>query len=249
VEDGKKGLFSLRLTYKAAHFGGLALHQPAAAITLAFLSIFLLLAASQARVCMEIPRDWPMHKAPLAVVCLLCLQQALFGITAPVCKDQDVSAAVIGIAVFAWLTMIDVPWVLSLFNKTDNKKDDKKEDMIMTPDHLIKNLSQAGLEMVLSIMLGAMAAVLAVNLGGGDALLLVVGLMLLWQMAAIVTLAFELRDSYGGSGGDSGGSSGSVDVPKKLLQPFNYYTLDHNQLLLPEARDLRRPSGKGVKVW
>ena len=253
VEDGKKGLFSLRLTYKAAHFGGLALHQPAAAITLAFLSIFLILAASQARVCIENPGEWPMHKAPLAVVCLLCLQQGLFGVTAPVCKDQDVSAAVIGIVVFAWLTMIDVPWVLSFFSKTDNKKDDNKnsEDMVMTPDLLIKNLIQAGLEVVLSIMLGAMAAVLAVNLGGGDALLLVVGVTLLWQMAAIVTLAFELRNAYGGGSGGSGDSSGSGVAPKPqtLLQPYNYYTLNHNQLLLPEARDLRRASGKGMKVW
>ena len=121
----------------------------------------------------------------------------------------------------------------------------------MTPDLLIKNLIQAGLEVVLSIMLGAMAAVLAVNLGGGDALLLVVGVTLLWQMAAIVTLAFELRNAYGGGSGGSGDSSGSGVAPKPqtLLQPYNYYTLNHNQLLLPEARDLRRASGKGMKVW
>jgi hypothetical protein len=56
---------SLRLTNKAAYFGDLALHchghQPVAASALAFLSIFFILVASQARVCIENPKEWPIQ--------------------------------------------------------------------------------------------------------------------------------------------------------------------------------------------
>jgi hypothetical protein len=212
AEDGKKSLFSLRLTYKAAHFGGLALHQPAAAITLAFLSIFLILAASQARVCIENPREWPMHgKAPLAVVCLLCLQQGVFGLTAPVCKDQDLSAVVVGIAAFAWLTMLDVPWVLS-----------RDTEPMM---HLI----QVGLEVALSLMTGVMAAVLALNLGGGDALLSVWGVMFLWQMGGIVTIIYDIKFPS---------ATSNATQTKTFTQPY-YNSFTPTSLLLPEARDLK----------
>jgi hypothetical protein len=257
VEDGtKQSQFSLRLTYKAAYFGGLALHQPPAAITLAFLSIFLILAASQARVCIENPREWPLHgKAPLAVICLLCLQQGVFGVTAPVCKDQDVAAAVIGVIVFAWLALLDLPWILSIF---------------LHPEPMVQ-LIQAGLEVVLTILIGVMAALLAVNLGSGDALLVAIAVALLWQLGSMVVVFYEIRnavnDEYtsldpvvkeAGTVTTTTTSFSSTNsnssTAAQFRQPYyNSFSVSAEGLpqhmLLPEARDLRRARNHSKKAW
>ena len=259
VEDGtKQSQFSLRLTYKAAYFGGLALHQPPAAITLAFLSIFLILAASQARVCIENPREWPLHgKAPLAVICLLCLQQGVFGVTAPVCKDQDVAAAVIGVIVFAWLALLDLPWILSIF---------------LHPEPMVQ-LIQAGLEVVLTILIGVMAALLAVYLGSGDALLVAIAVALLWQLGSMVVVFYEIRnavnDEYTSldpvvkeagtvttttTTTSFSSTNSNSSTAAQFRQPYyNSFSVSAEGLpqhmLLPEARDLRRARNHSKKAW
>ena len=109
VDGVQSSVYSLRLTYKEAYFGGLALHQSAADITLSFLTIFLILAAAQSRTCVqegvdgegpvgespvgespvgespvgESPIEWLLMKTALALICLLCTQHAMFGLKAP----------------------------------------------------------------------------------------------------------------------------------------------------------------------
>ena len=190
IEDGaQKSLFSLRLTYRQAYFGGLTLHQSAAAITLSFLTIFLILASAQARVCTQSPREWPMAKAPLAVVCLLCLQQAMLGIMAPVCKDKDISNAVLAFIVIALVLMLDTPWLFAKLTNGGQIVTSAGIDVLQ----LLKVL-QCSIELVLTFLIGVMAAVLGFNLGSGDALTVCIGVALLWQLGGVIAVVYEIRN-------------------------------------------------------
>ncbi len=66
--------------------------------------------------------------------------------------------SVIGIIVYAWLATVDLPWNLNVFRD---------------PEPVAQRI-QTGLEVVVTLLIGLMAALLAVNLGRGDALLVVI---------------------------------------------------------------------------
>ena len=187
VDGAQKNTFSLRLTYKAVYFGGLSLHQPAAAITLSFLLIFLILAAAQAKACMQNPVEWPLPKAALALICLLSLHQAMFALSAPVCKDQDLASGVAAMAGLSLFVMIDISWLYEA-----RFGDEESTSSGVKKVHLVR-IVQLGLEFMLSLLVGLIAAVIAVNLGSGDSLLLSIGVLLVWQALEVVGLVREIR--------------------------------------------------------
>jgi len=223
VDGVQSSTFSLRLTYKAVYFGGLSLHQPPAAITLAFLSIFLILAAAQAKVCMPDPREWPLPKAALALVSLLSLQQAMFSLSTPVCNDKDLASGVAAIAGLSLFAMVDISWIYKTWY---NDEDDRVR------------IVQLGLEFVLSLLIGMIAAVIAVKLGSGDALLLTLSILLLWQAGEIAALVIEIR-------GNATAASDESTATKGTAAQFRNPNLP---MLLPGVRELRRTQA-GKKAW
>ena len=236
VEGAQTSQYSLRLTYKAAYFGGLSLHQPPAAITLSFLTIFLILAAAQARVCTDSPREWPMGKAPLAVVCVLGVMQAMFGIKAPVCRDKDISSVVLAWVGIAWFFMLDMPSIYDYFIGFEIEVGDKKKVETRTfrgmPLPPFVRLVQTILEFVFTVLIGVLASVLAVNLGSGDALLLVSGIALFWQgregLLCILELAYPPEQ-------------------KKQIATGAPFFSPSSHLSLPGMHELRR--GRDKKAW
>jgi len=231
--------YSLRLTYRAAYFGGLTLHQPPAAITLAYLVIFLVLASAQARACMPNPRDWLMGKSPLVIACLLGLLQAMFVVKAPVCKDKDTAVALITLIIIAWFFMIDISWILNRIYG----------DTVIPGGSGINfsqlmQLIQIFIEFFLDILISALAAVLAVNMGSGDALLVVLGLAMLWQVGDILMIFYRLQNP------DSEGETRQAEQATAIATPFYQPPSNYGPtppMLLPGMRELRRARHK--KAW
>ena len=236
----KSTTYSLRLTYKAAYFGGLPLHQSAAAITLSFLTIFLILASAQARACMEVPREWPLGKAALALACLLCLQQAMLGVGAPVCSDKDLALSAAVLAGIALLLMVDMPWVFGLvyggaFSSYGGVA-------VLPLVHIVQLL----LEITFTLLLGVFAAVLAVDLGGGDALIVSMGLLLLWLLQQLVALLLKLRRPAAEEAAPS--APPMPEMPGQAVQMGTHF-LPQRAMLLPSVRDLRRAHAGAKKAW
>ena len=237
IGDGNvQAAFSLRLTYREAFFGGLTLHQPAASITLSFLTILLILASVQARACNENPREWPLKKMPLAVVCVVCSQQAMFGLKAPLCRDTDIAAAVLSMVVLALFFMVDMPWVYAkLFDvKTVTPSGVKVISVI--------RLLQLTFESVFMILASVLTAVHIVNLGGGDSLLIVLGIALLWQsglvLLAIVEIRYPTQDQK---------ASENTEVEPVKTTAARFRQTAPPSVLLPGMHELRRARDK--KAW
>jgi hypothetical protein len=231
--DGvQSSVYSLRLTYRAAYFGGLVLHQPAAAITVSFLTFFLILSAAQARACMpEAPEnrgELLMGKSALGLICLLCLQQAMFSLKAPVCRDKDIPAAVISMVCLALLSMLDMPWIFRKICDPEAVTDSGVKKVLLV------GIVQLSFEMLSTLLIGVMTAVLTVNLGSGDALLLIVGFALCWQGGQWVSIALDIRNG-----------NPPQDKQTTLGTHFNNNTSHH--MLLPGVRELRRNRDK--KAW
>ena len=103
--------YSRQQTYAAAFFGGLPFHQAAAAITIAFLIIFLILAAGQMRVCSSDPKTWVLRGTALAVCALLSLHPTVMSRHQGLCQDHSsLGNAVISMTAFAFVVMIDWEW-------------------------------------------------------------------------------------------------------------------------------------------
>ena len=170
--------YSVTKTYASAYFGGLPLHQTAGAITVAFISVFLILAAGQLRACINDPREWLTRKVTTSLACLVSFHLGLFVLNSGACGVANMGGAVIGVAVLNWLSMTDfIPILISLiFTITDEAKE------------LIQMIS----ELILTVLLTAMSGVLSSKLGGRPslALMLIFGGVGLWQAVSVGVAVF-----------------------------------------------------------
>jgi hypothetical protein len=172
--------FSVTKTYASAYYGGLPFHQTAGAVTLAFLSVFLILAAGQVRVCLEDPREWLQRKVTTSIACLISVHLGLFARNSRACDAVDLGGGVIGIAVAAWLFMADIlPVAFSLMCGIDPN---------------VKALIQIVTELTLTTLLTAFSGVLSSRIGGeaSSVLMASLGVVVLWQVGAIVLKILEL---------------------------------------------------------
>ena len=166
--------FSVPQTYAAAYFGGLTLHQTAGAVTLAFLTVYLLLTAVQVRVCMDDPREWLLSKTALSTACLMSFHLGLFALNAGACGG-DLGIGVLVVASIGWILLTDIKWVLSsLYGQNTNS------DALYS---VIQSIS----ELTITVLLTAVAGVLSSSLGGAPSAVLMVVLAgaMLWQSAVV----------------------------------------------------------------
>ena len=168
--------FSVGKTYAAAYFGGLPFHQTAAMVTLAFMTVLLILAAGQVRVCMEDPREWLVGQTTLAVSCLVSFHIGLFALNSRVC-GSEMGGAVIGIAVAAWLLMVDPQRAFCCVQTAD------------------RAVIQRSLELAFTALLAGVAVGLSASIGGSasSALLLTFGVALAWQGVALGGIVYAQR--------------------------------------------------------
>jgi hypothetical protein len=86
-------------------------HQAPAAITLAFLIIFLILSAGQMRVCSSEPKTWVLRGTALVVCALLALHPAVMAMHPGLCQDHTgLGKTIIGVAAAAFFALIDWEW-------------------------------------------------------------------------------------------------------------------------------------------
>lgn len=178
--DGQSS-YSVTKTYAAAYFGGLPFHQTAGAFTLGFISVFLILAAGQVRVCLEDPRVWLLRKVTTSLVCLISLHLGIFALQSGACDGGNLGRAVIVVSILAWILMADIiPVILSLvFPLTDD----------------VKKLIQMISELALTLTLMAVSVVLSSMLGGrpSSVLMFIFGVAALWQIGSIVVQSVTIR--------------------------------------------------------
>lgn len=169
--------FSVTKTYAAAYFGGLPFHQTAGAVTLSFLSVVLILAAGQVRVCLEDPREWLAVNITTSVSCLISFHVGLFALNSKVCGGSELGGTVIVIAGLAIMLSADISGVL------------------LCIPHAGRVLIQRGAELTLTALLSAWAGVLSFQIGGGVSLALIIifGGIALWQAVALGGAMVALR--------------------------------------------------------
>lgn len=173
--------YSLTKTYAAAYFGGLPFHQTVGAVTLGFISVFLILAAGQVRVCVEDPRSWLLRKVSTSLTCLISLYLGLFALKSGACGGGNTGSIVIAAAILAWILMADiVPMIIALF--------------VFLQDE-VKELIQMISELTLTLTSMAVSAVLSSTLGGraSSTLILIFVGIILWQIGAIVFQSMTIR--------------------------------------------------------
>jgi hypothetical protein len=105
---------SLARTYVAAYFGSVRFNEIAAPLTLAFLTIILLISAGQVRACQPEPFHWMVRSSGAAVACLISIHLLLFVSHAHLCQRWNVYELIVLItAGGAFLGMIDLGWIWS----------------------------------------------------------------------------------------------------------------------------------------
>lgn len=243
VESPTDG-FSVTATYITATFGGLPLHQAAAAVTLAFLSVLLLLAAGQARACLDDPSEWLAGKVCNSIACLVCYHLALFVRKAGVCGAVGLGSGVIAVSVMVLVIMVDVGLAISLFREVTDRQ------------NRLYALIQKILDLSTTVMLAAMTAVLSSMLGGvaSTPLMLLLGGLMLWQAVAVALAALECSVNEQAEApapqkeaGEAGEAAGVVGAAGSMGARFR----GPGRIILPGAREMRMhgASSGGKKAW
>ena len=160
--------FTVVSTYREAFFGGFSLHQPAAAVTMAFVVIFLILAAGQVRVCSREPKSWVMRGVALSIAILVSLHVVLMVIYTPTCvRYGEVAYTVIAMIVLTGLLMVDFHWI-SLFI------DDADENFFKVLQIWLEIFSLVMLMCFSNILSASLTGTLSIPLIGLSVVLLVV---------------------------------------------------------------------------
>jgi hypothetical protein len=112
----------LAKSYAATYFGGLQFHQAFGVVTLAYLTVCLIVSAAQARSCANNDSDgssssWSLlRETGSTIAVLVSLHCVLFTYHAPLCNHwSDFSAFIATVSFLAWICMVDLFWVYSLF--------------------------------------------------------------------------------------------------------------------------------------
>jgi len=144
--NNTNGLGCKAWTYTAAYFGNLPLHEVPAALTLAFLLIYLIMAAGQVRVCRKDPKRWLAAGTGQAVLVLVMLHLALFVLKAPASPATGGGAILALLVLIMWILMLQLDW-LAFFLKLKivfSTEKIKYEIAICTGLVLLTGLSLAG---------------------------------------------------------------------------------------------------------
>lgn len=106
------GGFTYQGTWAACFFGGLPMHEAAGALTLAFLLIYLVVAAGQVRACAGEPMEWLAHGAGQAVLVPISVQLALLVYRAPLASPEQGLAGLLMAAVAHMIVLMPrLDWV------------------------------------------------------------------------------------------------------------------------------------------
>jgi hypothetical protein len=245
--------FSAPQTYAAAYFGGLPFHQAAGMVTVAFLSVLVVVSAAQVGACLGDPREWLPRDVLLAIVCLFSLHLGLFTRAAGVCGDGGLGLGVVAVAGFLLAVMLHVPedgvrlyeLARDSIRRRNNSNKVSPEGVQVSSKkakepHRVLPLVQLIIELLSTILLAAMTAVLSYQLGGAPSvlLLLVFVAVVLWQAGAVVLGVAGLFDAKKADPAPSA-------PPKPLLARYGGRPV----MVLPSVREMRLAARREKKAW
>ena len=167
---------TLANTYRQAYFGGMTLHQAAAAVTVAYLAILLVLAAAPARYCSAEPRDWLARGTGHSILVLVAFHFGLFALRLPLpVLYTAMGGALVGVAVVAIVGMYPFDW-----------------EELLGVSLQTRLLGQAGVDMgVLSLLVCLSVVPAGILSGGVPWAMLLVGIVVLLAQAVYVWWDWE----------------------------------------------------------
>ena len=116
----QKSTYSIGPTYASAFFAGLPMHQVPAVVTVAFLTILVLIAGAQARTHTRSLGDWELRGLGLGVTALVAVHQGSFLLEIPMCNSDTPKALGVLSVIFglvAVVLMVDFDWMYSMVYK------------------------------------------------------------------------------------------------------------------------------------
>jgi hypothetical protein len=115
-DSGKQGGgYSAGPTHAAAFFGGLPMHQVPGVVSVAYLTVFLLVAGAQARACSPLPKDWNLRGLGLSLTSMTAVHLGAY-LKAPLCnRDQAWSVLSILVGFVAAILIFDFDWAMKIY--------------------------------------------------------------------------------------------------------------------------------------
>ena len=182
--SGNRGnSYSAGPAHAAAFFGGLPMHQVPGVVSVAYLSVFLLIAGAQARACTPQPKDWVVRGLGLSIASMIAMHLAVYLIGVPICdKDEAWGVITVLVATVAAFLIIDFDWVMGivfvfLFRSERNVQQRRDHSLIRSAIQtvgvwfilffcfVIVLVVENSLSVPLSIVIGACLLVSALGLG------------------------------------------------------------------------------------
>lgn len=114
--SGNQGnTYSAGPTHAAAFFGGLPMHQVPGVVSVAYLSVILLIAGAQARACKPRPKDWVVRGLGLSITSMTAMHLAAYLLGVPMCdKDQMWGILSILVGIGAVFFILDLDWIMNM---------------------------------------------------------------------------------------------------------------------------------------
>lgn len=114
--SGNQGkTYSAGPTHAAAFFGGLPMHQVPAVVSVAYLSVVLLIAGAQVRACKPQPKDWLVRGLGLSITSLTAMHLSAYLRGAPMCdKDQAWGIILIIVSLVSSFLIVDLDWIMQM---------------------------------------------------------------------------------------------------------------------------------------
>ena len=110
--------YSTGPTHAAAFFGGLPVHQVPGVVSVAYLSVMLLIAGAQARACTPLPKDWVVRGLGLSITSMVALHLGVYLLRTPLCNtDRALAAITILLGIAAVILILDLDWVAGMVYK------------------------------------------------------------------------------------------------------------------------------------
>jgi hypothetical protein len=107
--------YSAGPTHAAAFFGGLPMHQVPGVVSVAYLTVFLLVAGAQARACTVDPRGWVVRGLGLSITSLVAVHLGAYLSGIPLCsKDQAAGVLCFIVGIVAAYLIVDFDWIMQM---------------------------------------------------------------------------------------------------------------------------------------
>jgi hypothetical protein len=188
--------YTIGPTYASAFFGGLAIHQVPSVITVAYLTVLVLVAGAQARACTQLSKDWFVWASWLSITSLVTTHLGMFLAGLPVCNADPVFPAItilVGLAMTV-LVGVDLDWIMELryMKNVDDKWKDTRDEEQQRMHRILRSAILAT-----GVTIGLLYSLATASVVGKSLSLPLLLLFLLLSVVSWLSLGAEALTLYG----------------------------------------------------